>query len=179
MFKINSYLFAVAVGSCMLTASCTQESAGADVNKITAVSELTLEQKQAIEKEILALSAPFFKDIEKLDIDACMSYFENTPDFLAINPDGTAGDYNSLKKLNGEAFSQLASVKNTVKKEVVRVLSNAQVLYTFFIGQDIVLKTGEKLKHENEAGTMLFTKINGAWKATFYHESALAPVLVK
>ncbi len=36
MFKINTYLFAVTVGLCMLISSCTQESAGADGNRTSA-----------------------------------------------------------------------------------------------------------------------------------------------
>jgi hypothetical protein len=108
-----------------------------------------------------------------------MTFFENTPDFLAVNPDGTLGDYNSLKKLNADGFSQMIGFKLTPKKEVIRILSDSQVLCTFSVGQDATLKTGQKVKYENVAGTMLFTKINGAWKVTFYHESDSAPVVVK
>ncbi len=162
----------------LLVAGCNS-TANESTTKKTDVSEMTAEQKHTIEKEITTLTKEFFQDVEKLDIEACMTYFENTPEFLAVNADGTAGDYASLKKLNADGFSQMATFKVTPKKEVTRILSDEQVLYTFFGSQDFVLKTGEKMTYENVAATMLFTKIDGAWKATFYHESALPPVGVE
>lgn len=147
--------------------------------KTTDVPEMTTEQKQTIEKEISALTKEFFRNVEKLDIEACMTFFENTPDFLAVNPDGTSGDYNSLKKLNADGFSQMSTLTATPKKEVIRILSDSQVLYTFFSTQVFELKTGQKMKYENVAGTMLLTKINGAWKATFYQESGAMPIAIK
>lgn len=161
----------------LFVAGCNT-SANESATKTTDVSEMTAEQKQTIEKEILALMNGFFQNVEKLDIEACMAYFEDTPEFLAVNPDGTPGDYTSLKKLNAAAFDQFATMAVTPKREVIRILSDTQVLYTVFAGMDFSLKTGEKMKFE-EAGTMLFTKIDGAWKATFYHESASSPVAVE
>jgi hypothetical protein len=161
----------------MFAAGCNApaktETATADVSAMTAA------EKQAIETEILGLTKAFFQEVEKLDIERCMTYFANTPDFLAVNPDGTFGDYNALKKLNADGFSQMTTMAVTPKKESVRVLSDSLVLYTFSVGQAATLKTGQKVKYENVAGTMLFTNINGAWKATFYQESASAPVAVK
>ncbi|QDK77587.1 nuclear transport factor 2 family protein [Spirosoma sp. KCTC 42546] len=145
----------------------------------TDASAITPEQKQAIEKEISGLIKEFFQQVEKLDIEKCMTYFENTPDFQAVNPDGTFGDYNALKKLNADGFSQMKTLSVVPAKEAIRVLTDSLVLYTFSMEQNATLKTGQKMKFEHVAGTMLFTKINGAWKATFYQESAAAPVAVK
>ena len=157
--------------------------AGCNVpGKETATAEasvMSAGKKQAIETEILGLTKAFFQEVEKLDIERCMTYFANTPDFLAVNPDGTFGDYDALKKLNADAFSQMTAFRVTPKKEAVRVLSDTQALYTFTVGQAGTLKTGRKINYENVAGTMLFTNVNGAWKATFYQESAPAPVAVK
>ncbi|MPR35348.1 YybH family protein [Salmonirosea aquatica] len=161
----------------LFVAGCNT-TANESATKTTDVSEMTAEQKQTIEKEISALTTAFFQDVEKLDIEACMAYFEDTPEFLAVNPDGTPGDYTSLKKLNADAFDQFATMAVTPKKEVIRILSDTQVLYTVFTTMNFTLKTGEKMKLD-EAGTMLFTKIDGAWKATFYHESGSAPVVVE
>ena len=147
--------------------------------KTTEVSGMTSEDKQVIEKEISALTKEFFQYVEKLDIERCMTFFENTPDFLAVNPDGTLGDYSALKKLNADGFSQMAALKVIPKKEAIRILSDSQVLYTFSVGQAATLKTGQKVTYNDVTGTMLFTKINGTWKATFYHESAAPPIVKK
>ncbi|NIJ52685.1 nuclear transport factor 2 family protein [Dyadobacter arcticus] len=147
--------------------------------KATDTPGLTSGQKQATEKEIADLVKAFFQDVENLDIEKCMTYFENTTDFQAVNPDGTFGNFDALKKLNADGFSQLATYKVTPKKEAIRVLSDSLVLYTFLVGQAGILKTGEKVSYDNVAGTMLFAKINDEWKATFYHESAAAPVVRK
>ncbi len=178
--KTNQFpLIPAAVLALMLFTAVCNAPAKETATQTADVSAMTPERKQAIEAEISALTKPFFQKVEKLDIEACMTLFENTPDFLAANPDGTAGDYNALKKLNADGFSQMTTLGVTPKKEVIRVLSDSQVLYTFFMKQDATLKTGQKMTYENVAGTMLFTKINGAWKATFYQESSTAPVAVK
>ena len=41
-------------------------------------SAMTTAEKQAIETEIAGLTKAFFQKVEKLDIEACMTYFENT-----------------------------------------------------------------------------------------------------
>ena len=178
--KINSLprMLAVVMSLSLFAASCNTPAKDTDT-QTTAVSAITPEQKQAIEKEISGLIKEFFQQVEKLDIERCMTYFENTPDFQAVNPDGTLGDYDALKKLNADGFSQMKTLSVVPAKEVIRVLTDSLVLYTFSMEQTATLKTGQKIKFEHVAGTMLFTKINGAWKATFYQESASAPVPVK
>ncbi|KAA9341078.1 nuclear transport factor 2 family protein [Larkinella humicola] len=165
--------------SLLLFAAGCSSPAKETPSQTTDVSTMTTEHKQAIEKEISGLIKDFFQQVEKLDIEKCMTYFENTPDFQAVNPDGTLGDYDALKKLNAEGFSQMKTLSVEPTKEAIRVLTDSLVLYTFSMEQNATLKTGQKIKFEHVAGTMLFTKINGAWKATFYHESASAPVAVK
>ena len=140
---------------------------------------MTAERKQAIEQEMSALMKTFFQHVEQLDIEQCMTYFADSPDFLAVNPDGTSGDYAALKKLNADGFAQLATFRVSRKKEVVRVLGDSLALYTWLAGQTGTLKTGQKIAYDNVAGTMLFSRIDGTWKATFYHESALPPVAAK
>ena len=158
---------------------CTSNDKSKPVTTEQTTSILTASDKQEIEKEISNLGKSFFTHVEKLDIDACMKYFENTSDFWSVNPDGTSGDYNTLKKINGEGFSQIKSLSHKLNSEKIRVLSKTQVLYTYFATQEFVLKTGETMKMENAAGTMLFDKIDNSWKATFYQESAGQPVKVE
>lgn len=171
-------MLAVVMALFLFAAGCTAP-AKETPTQTTDVSAMTTEQKQAIKTEISSLVKEFFQQVEKLDIDKCMTYFENTPDFQAVNPDGTLGDYDALKKLNADGFSQMKTLSVVPTTEVIRVLTDSLVLYTFSMEQNATLKTGQKMKFEHVAGTMLFTKINGTWKATFYQESAAAPVAVK
>jgi hypothetical protein len=172
-------LTTITLTASLLFVGCTN----ADKSKPAAAEEtlttLTSSDKQEIQKEISNLGKSFFSHVERLDIDSCMNYFENTSDFWSVNPDGTAGDYNSLKKINGEGFSQMKTFSSKLNKESIRVLSKTQVLYTYFATQEFVLKTGEKMKMENVAGTMLLDKIGKSWKATFYQESGGQPVKVE
>lgn len=170
-------ILAVVIALFLFTAGCTTPAKDTDT-KMPNEPAMTPEQKQAIEQEISGLVKEFFRQVQKLDIETCMTYFENTPDFQAVNPDGTFGDYDALKKLNADGFSQMKTLSVVPAKEAIRVLTDSLVLYTFSMEQNATLKTGQKMKFEHVAGTMLFTKINGAWKATFYHESASAPVAV-
>ncbi len=149
-----------------------KETATADASAMTAG------QRQAIEQDVTAHVHELLEAAEKKNIERCMTVFANTPDFLAVNPDGTLGDYIALKKLNADGFGQMATLKFTPKKEVIRVLSASQVLYTLSTRQTATLKTGQRATYADVTATMLFTNINGAWKATYYHESAAPPVLV-
>ena len=158
---------------------CTSNDKSNSSTTEQTTSTLAASDKQEIEKEISNLGKSFFAHVEKLDIDSCMNYFKDTSDFWSVNPDGTSGDYNTLKKINGEGFSQMKSFGSKLNKEKFRVLSKTQVLYTYFATQEFVLKTGETMKMENVAGTMLLDKIGNSWKATFYQESGGQPVKVE
>ena len=160
----------LALVSVLFFISCTSDDTSKSATTEETSSTLTASEKQEIEKEISNLVKSFFVHVESLDIDSCMDYFENTSDFYSVNPDGTAGDYNSLKNINGDGFSQMKSFSNKLNKEEITVLSKTKVLYTCFATQEFVLKTGETMKMENVAGTMLFDKIGSSWKATFYQE---------
>lgn len=144
-----------------------------------AAPTLTADEKQAIETAVSAQAKKLFTSASALDIEQCMTVFENTPDFLSANPDGTLGDYAALKKLNADGFAQMSALKISSNREVIRVLSPTLALYTVMTTQEMTLKTGEKLKSDHVGATMLFNKIDGAWKATFYHESAAPPAPVK
>ncbi len=174
LLQTTTFLIAFSIIS-----SCTDTDKTNNATAAETSSSLTASEKQQIEKEISDLSKSFFKQVEKLDIDSCMNYFENTPDFLSVNADGTAGDYNSLKKINADGFNHMKSFTNTLNKETIRILSKSQVLYTCFVTQEFTLKTGEKMKVENIAATMLFEKLGNSWKATFYQESGGQPVNVE
>jgi PBP1b-binding outer membrane lipoprotein LpoB len=89
-------MLAVVMALFLFAAGCSSPAKETDA-KTTVVLAMAPEQKQAIEQEISGLVKEFFQQVEKLDIDKCMTYFENTPDFQAVNPDGTFGDYNALK----------------------------------------------------------------------------------
>lgn len=177
--KTNPFAPVLALFAALFLLVCTIGCNPTKQETTTDVPVMTAGKKQAIEQEISGLVKAFFQQVEKLDIETCMTYFENTPDFQAVNPDGTLGDYDALKKLNADGFSQMKTLSVVPQKEVIRVLTDSLVLYTFSMEQDATLKTGQKIKFEHVAGTMLFTRINGAWKATFYHESAAPPVPVK
>jgi|WetSurMetagenome_2_1015567.scaffolds.fasta_scaffold34306_4 hypothetical protein len=105
-----------------------------------------------------------------------MAFFENTSDFLAANLDGTSADYGTLKKINGDALNLTSSVKSTLEHEAIRVLSRSELLYAFFARQAFTLETGDKMKVDHVAGTMLFARISNSWKVRYYHQSELPPV---
>jgi hypothetical protein len=176
MKKILAFFFIPFFYATMFVSCTNAEQSNAEA---TADVSLTASEKQAIEKEIAVIAKLFFQNVERLDIDGCMTVFQDTSVFLSINPDGTSGDYRNLKKINGEGFSQMSSFKSTLNKESIMVLSTSQVLYTFFATQEFTLKTGEKMRMDHVAGTMLFVKANNSWKATFYQESGAHPVIIE
>lgn len=175
MNKLRSLTTIVLISFSLLTACTGESNRTPDLEEKPAVG-LTPTETKNIEDQISEITKTFFQNVEKLDIDAAMNTFENNSDFKAITPDGMLVDYASFKKLNTDGFSQLASIKNTITKESINVLTEKHVLYTFVVKQDLNFKTGEKMVVENAAGSMLFVKLPTGWKATFYQQSDSEPV---
>ncbi|MDP3453610.1 MAG: hypothetical protein Q8R90_11735, partial [Bacteroidales bacterium] len=88
------------------------------------------------------------QSVERLDIESALKPWSNSPDYLAIYPDGSYEDYYGFVSTNTEAFKQLNYMKETTIKEEFRFLTKTQVLYTWFGKREIELKTGEKIEND-------------------------------
>ena len=57
-----------------------------------------------------------------------MNYFSNAPDFLSVNPDGTAIDKKSLRDINAGGLGQMTALSSKINNESIKVLSQTLVL---------------------------------------------------
>lgn len=135
-------------------------------------TEITSKEKEAAQKEISDLGKTIVNDFEKLDVQSGLKACLNSPDYLAINEDGTSSNYEDMKKRAINGYKRVANIKITTVKEEFRFLTKDKVLYTWFGKSEAQLKTGEKYKRESSISSMLFSKINNEWKIVYDHGSS-------
>ena len=134
--------------------------------------EWTEKEKEIARKEISNIAKVIIESAERVDIQAALEPYLNSPEFIVVNPDGSCDNYDNFKIKGIEAFEQFTAYNQTTIKEEYRFLNKDLVLYTWIGKAEIELKTGEKINFESYVGTMLFRKLSNKWKITYAHESA-------
>jgi ketosteroid isomerase-like protein len=141
--------------------------------------QMTPQEQETAKKEIREVINLNCQACEKLDVEADLQQYSNSPDYIFINTDGAMMDFQGAKKLTAEFFKSLSSCKLTTVKDEFRFLPNNIVLYAWLGKCEMTLKTGEHLKIDTYGATNVFSKINNQWKIIYSEESALPPVQEK
>src|SRR5579864_5956391 len=109
--KQSTFLFLL--GTLMISSpalvSCRKES-----------TEMTLQEKETAKKEISDIREGISQSIDRLDSEAEMKHYLDSPDFLAISPDGSPNSYDTMKSHGAASLKQLAAVRHTTLKEDFR-----------------------------------------------------------
>jgi ketosteroid isomerase-like protein len=142
-------------------------------------AQLTPQEQDAAKKEIREVVNLIVQAANKMDLEALMQPYLNSPDFIVCNTDGSMGDYQGAKNGAAETFKSLAALKYTTVKEEFRFLPNNIVICAWLGTCEMTLKTGEHSKIDTYAVTFVFRKIDNQWKVIYSHESALPPVQEK
>jgi hypothetical protein len=140
---------------------------------------LTDSEKELIKNEVNKEFTAMVDACTKLDIQTALKYYWDSPDFMGFGVDGAIIDYALFKQTNEDFFGAAQSIQFPSLKEVIKVLSNDQVVFIWQYKADIVLKTGERMKFDKVGVTFLYQKIDGAWKIVYYQESALPPTVTE
>jgi len=143
-------------------------------------ARLTSQEQEAVKKEIRGIVDQILQNVETGNLDAALQPYSNTPEFLAVNWDGSTLDYEQLRTANREFIKTVDNIKFTPVKNNFLFLSKNQVLYTWNGKAEIISKSGKQWKLEPYGVTLLFSRTNGQWKISYSHESALAqPVTIE
>ncbi|HTY38207.1 MAG TPA: DUF3804 family protein [Bacteroidota bacterium] len=134
--------------------------------------QLSQQQKDQIRTELRTVVDSMIATSLKLDADAGLQFYWDSPEFLAINPDGSQCDFQALKKMGIEGVKTIASMTLSTSHADISVYAKDLALCTWIGKGEVVLKSGDKMTYDPDALTLLFRKIDGKWKIAYSHESA-------
>jgi|SRR3989339_418120 len=136
----------------------------------------TPQEKETAKKEIAVIVDGIVRGCDQLDIQEALKPYSDSPDFVAVNTDGSVVDYEGFRTINAEVFKAASSFKFITAKQDFHFLAENLVLCTWIGSSDIVLKSGEHFKIPAFATTLLLNKVNNEWKILYSHQSASPPM---
>jgi ketosteroid isomerase-like protein len=133
--------------------------------------QLTQQQKDQIKSEVKVITDSAMARFQRLDTDGAMQYYWDSPDFIALNPDGSRSDFQTMKKEHIDLFSSSVSLKILFTREDFTVLSKDIAIAELALKAEVALKSGDKMVFDPDAVTLVFERIAGQWKIIRSHES--------
>ncbi len=134
--------------------------------------QLTQQQQDQIKQEVRAVVDSMIATALRLDADAGIQFYWDSPDFIAVNPDGSTSDYQAMKKLGTEGVKTIAAMTMSASRTDFRVLTKEIVICAWIGKGEVALKSGVRMTYDPDALTLVFKKIEGKWKVIYSHESA-------
>lgn len=135
-------------------------------------SDLTQQRQDEIKKELKVVIDSMIAAIDRLDAAAGIQFYWDSPDFMAINADGSISDYHALKKMGVEGAKTIASMTISTSQVDFVVLTQDVAICTWRSKGEVALKSGTKMKYDPDVLTLIFRRIDGKWKITYSQESA-------
>jgi ketosteroid isomerase-like protein len=146
----------------LLFISCTQQQS----------DQLTQQQKDQIKKDVKVVVDSMVAKFESLDVNAAFQYYWDSPNFLALNADGSRSDFQASKKGTIDFFNSATSVKISTTFEDYKVMTKDLVICAWVGKEDVALKSGDKVLYDPIAESLVFGKVADQWKVIYNHESA-------
>ena len=135
-------------------------------------SALTDTQRAQLIQEVRAVTSAMGEASQRLDIDAAMKDWLDSPVSLVVGSDGQIADPKVLRESVRSFYESLASLRFTTIREEFRVLAPDLVLQAWCYKVEGTGKKGSQFVIDTETASLLFRKVDGAWKIVFFQESA-------
>lgn len=129
-------------------------------------------QRAQLIREVKAVTTAMGNASQRLDIDTAMKDWLDSPVSLVIGSDGQIADPQALRESLRTFYGSLASLRFTTIREEFRVLAPDLVLHAWCYKVEGTGKKGSRFVIDTETASLLFRKVNGAWKIVFFQESA-------
>jgi ketosteroid isomerase-like protein len=134
--------------------------------------QLTQQQNDQIKTEVKTHCDSLWAKWQRLDGAATLEYMSDSPDFVALNVEGSRMDYQAFKKMISDMVGTAAGLKLTPVRENVYVMSKDAAIYAVQGKWEVSMKSGEQVFYDPYSGTLVFKKTAGQWKVVYIHESA-------
>jgi hypothetical protein len=129
-------------------------------------------QKDKIKGEVKEVVNIFIKGCEEVNFDMAMLQWLDSPDFIYMN-NGFALNYKGLVDGMGPLFKTLLNQTITVVDEKYAFPDNATVIYTLKTKWLMNFKDGHSTLEDPTVMSIIYKKINNAWKAIYIAESGI------
>jgi hypothetical protein len=137
--------------------------------------QMTPQEQDVAKKEISEVLDHQLQSASKLDADALLQSYWNSPDFILLTTSGSMVDYQATKNGTAEMYKTLNALKFTTIKNEFRFLPGNVVICAWLGKCEFTFKTEERATIGSYAITFVFQKLDNQWKIVYSHESASAP----
>ena len=138
-------------------------------------AQMTPQEQDVAKKEINEVLDQQLQAASKLDADALMQSYWNSPDFILLTTTGSMADYQQTKTGTAEMYKSLTALKFTTVKNELRFLPGNVVICAWLGKCDVTFKTEDRATIDSYAITFVFRKLDNHWKIIYSHESASPP----
>ena len=138
-------------------------------------AQMTPQEQDVAKKEINEVLDQQLQAASKLDADALMQSYWNSPDFILLTTTGSMADYQQTKTGTAEMYKSLNALKFTPIKNEFRFLPGNVVICAWLGKCDVTFKTEDRATIDSYAITFVFRKLDNQWKIIYSHESASPP----
>ena len=138
-------------------------------------AQMTPQEQDVAKKEISEVLNQQLQSASKLDAEALLQSYSNSPDFILLTAVGSMVDYQGAKNGTAEMYKSLTSLKFTTIKNEFRFLPGNVVICAWLGKCDVTFKTEERAMIDSYAITFVFKKLDNSWKIIYSHESASSP----
>ena len=120
--------------------------------------QLTQQQRDQIKNEVKVVDDSIFAKAERLDIGGTIQYYWDSPEFVAYNPDGSRSDFQAWKKLLAWFADSVSAFTVATVRDEFPVVTKDLVIYVWSGNDELTLKSGDKIKFDPDAQTIVFRK---------------------
>jgi ketosteroid isomerase-like protein len=138
--------------------------------------QMTPQEQDLAKEEINKILNQQLEAASKLDAEALLQSYADSPDFILLSTTGAMVDYQGTKNGTAEIYKSLSALKFTTIKTEFRFLPGNIVICAWLGKCDAAFKTGERAMIDSYAITFVFKKLDNQWKIIYAHESASSPV---
>ena len=133
---------------------------------------MTTQEQDLAKKEISEVLDQQLETASKLDAEALMQSYSDSPDFILLTAVGSMTDYQGAKSGTAEIYKSLTALHFTTVKNEFRFLPGNIVICAWLGKCDLTFNTGERGTIDSYAITFVFQKLDDHWKIIYSHESA-------
>ncbi len=137
-------------------------------------NEMSQQQKDQITNELKAAGDSLIASFERLDVEAALQFYAESPDWKMVNADGSAYDYQTNKKFLSDWANSVTSYKWTTTRQDFIIVTKDFVICAWVGKDETLTKSGDKVTYDPHAYTLVYKKIAGQWKVIYQQDSGIA-----
>lgn len=132
-------------------------------------------QQASVRREVEQAFDAFYAACGRLDVAAALAANADSPSFRFVDVEGRVYDGAATGTSWTQIFESLAGARYQTAKLEITPLDPGRALVLWQGAAECTQKDGVAFRYETVSWTILFQRLNGAWKIVHFHESAPPP----